>query len=51
MSTRSRWSSLRADTSRWRRPNASANRHAIRLRKQGSERPAPVSLDTDVTRT
>ena len=32
-------------------PNASANRQAIRLRKQGSERPRPVSFDTEVTRT
>ena len=37
------------DTSRWRIPNASAKRHAIRLRKQGSERLRPVSFDTEVT--
>ena len=29
-------------------PNASAKRHAIRLRKQGSEGLRPVSFDTDV---
>ena len=47
----SRSRSRPADTSRWRIPKASAKRHAIRLRKQGSERARPVSRETDVIRT
>ena len=39
------------DTSRWRIPNASAKRQAIRLRKQGNERSRPVSRATEVIRT
>ena len=41
----------RGDTIRCRSPNASANRHARRLRKQGSRPVRPVSSYTEVMRT
>src|ERR671910_110711 len=48
--TGSRPSTRRGETIRCLIPNASANRHASRLRKHGSEGCRPVSLDTEVMR-
>src|SRR5829696_6244542 len=49
--TRSRSRRRRGETIRWRMPNASAKRHAIRLRKQGRRPARPLSRATDVIRT